>query len=105
MPEFKFFIDNKITAWEREPVTIYDCKDEQEAIEIAKGLFNRDPKAWLRGNMSFQGDTTILRHTKKSIDPIDNEGKPTRELTMDLENGHDVPICDNATSPIQNPHV
>lgn len=102
MPEFRFYIDRKVSSWDRDEYII-DAEGQDEAIEYMKKVFKDELPA---EDSIYPHDTYPLKHAEvEDMMPEQNDGQATQELILDLENGHDVPICDNAIPPVQNPHV
>jgi mannitol/fructose-specific phosphotransferase system IIA component (Ntr-type) len=73
MKNYKFYIDQKITTWERIRFRM-EAKSEEEAIEKAKEVLkdgNECPE---------NGEYEILYEANKNMTIEENEGNATREL-------------------------
>lgn len=77
MKDFMFYVDQKVTVWER---TTYQVSTEtyEEALGVANRLFD-DPSC-LEELDNVHSDSETLLDTMVSIDPIQNYGDPTKEL-------------------------
>lgn len=77
MKDFIFYVDQKVTVWER---TTYQVSAEtyEEALGVANRLFD-DPSC-LEELDNVHNDTETLLDTMVSIDPIQNWRDPTKEL-------------------------
>ena len=105
MPEFKFYIDRKVTVWERDTLEIYNTTEE-EAIKVAKGVFNSDWGPLVDSKkVTCHSFGAIVKDTLIPINPEDNKGEATRELMLITDAGEDIILMDNSIPPIQNSHV
>jgi len=84
MKTFKFYIDQKITTWERIHFGI-EAKNKKEAVSKAKEIL-KDAKEYPNATR-FE----VLHDTSTEMDIEENEGCATRELFLD-----DIEIANNA---------
>ena len=76
--EFEFYIDEKITIWNRLKFSV-EAETLEEAKDMAKFMTIND-----REDIDFD-DTLFLYDTMEVIEPEDNEGNPTLELYCDKD--------------------
>lgn len=93
---FYFILDKKVSCWNREKYQI-KAETQEEAIEIMKTIFDgkRRPEDYITPYF-----VEFIETDRRFIEPT-MDGEPTKELMLDLGNGHDIPICDNALPPIK----
>lgn len=88
MAKYSFYIDTKVTVWERSHRSI-EANSEEEAKEIAKSIFKDD---W--GQNEIESET--LYDTQESMSVEENNGYSTVELIWPLgDSTKDTLIMDN----------
>ncbi len=78
--KYNFYIDTKFTVWERSHRSI-EANSEEEAIEIAKGIFKDDG-----GQNEIELET--LFDTQESMSVEENGGLSTVELIWPYDQRH-----------------
>ena len=93
--EFDFYIDEKITIWNRLKFSV-EAETLEEAKDMAKFMTIND-----REDIDFD-DTILLYDTMELIEPQDNEGNSTLELYCqeDNNNNEDELIYENNEAEI-----
>jgi len=93
--EFDFYIDEKITIWNRLKFSV-EAETLEEAKDMAKFMTIND-----REDIDFD-DTILLYDTMEVIEPQDNEGNSTLELYCqeDNNNNEDELIYENNEAEI-----
>ena len=81
MNDFRFYIDQKITTWQRVRFTI-NAKTQEEATEKAE-KFLKDPD-----ECPEESEYEIVHETNQDMSLEENEGNATRELFN--ENGNEI---------------
>jgi hypothetical protein len=79
MKKYSFYIDTKVTVWERSHRTI-EAESEEDAMKMAKDIFKDD---W--GQSELEVET--LYDTQESMSVNDNGGFATSELIWPTNTG------------------
>ena len=79
MKKYSFYIDNKVTVWERSHRTI-EAESEEEAMKMAKDIFKDD---WGQSEVEME----TLYDTQESMSVEENGGFATSELIWPRNTG------------------
>lgn len=88
MKKYSFYIDNKVTVWERSHRTI-EAESEEEAMKMAKDIFKDD---WGQSELGME----TLYDTQESMSVEENGGFATSELIWPIGDSiKDTVLMDN----------
>jgi hypothetical protein len=89
--DFEFYLDQKVTMWERKRFTI-PAKTKEEALKIVQEKFTNGDIHYCDDNADWED----LYDTKESMPIADNDGCATEEL---YDASNDQHLISNTTKP------